>query len=560
MQAMESEFRERLEALRSLAADPLTAAVPAAFERFLLALDASPSFLEGLTAILAERVRNRGDEWLEPTRATLTGPVALAIDVPDTDFSRDACDPRQIGPVSAALSTYEIQRNQAEAGGWCALSGKAVKLHTGNFPQPNLPGLGQTYIFSRNRDIPSLTRYGRTADASFPIDADLVRRLSAVISALTREEAKDRTWRLIPTEKGDKPDLLVTSIAADPDAKLAGAVADDDDEAGGESVWNELGARVIKQSRGIHEHEYAQDRVIVLILRTVDPANRKVIYHRNTSAADFFDAAERWPKATTNIPDCLGFHLPLKGQPELVFRRPPRVAPLSITPLSRVQFVNGGRRRINVIGVTAGDAFGLFLHEGNVEQRARKLLRLLVRRHGLLLSGLAAARVKGTEYLKDFDPKIDLRRDALRSAAWIGALLYQLGRSKEAYMSGAAFRLGQLLAAADVVHIGYCTDVRGGDVPPTLIGNSVFAIAGTNPERALSMLQGRWKPYDAWAKRTARLEEKIDAIFKKSQPLRNKLKDARKTDEAVTLAKQATAIEAPGWAGGVAEVVGIRLA
>ncbi len=71
-------------------------------------------------------------------------------------------------------------------------------------------------------------------------------------------------------------------------------------------------------------------------------------------------------------------------------------------------------------------------------------------------------------------------------------------------MFDAAFRLGQLLAAADVVHIGYCMDVRGGNVPPTLIGNAVFGLAGANPMRALSMLQGRWKPYDAWAKRFLR--------------------------------------------------------
>ncbi|MEJ1976281.1 MAG: hypothetical protein WDN49_09450 [Acetobacteraceae bacterium] len=82
----------------------MTAAVPAAFERFLAALEASPSFLEDLAANLAERVRNRGDEWLDPVRTALIGPVVLAIDVPDSEFQRDAGDLRQIGPVSAALN------------------------------------------------------------------------------------------------------------------------------------------------------------------------------------------------------------------------------------------------------------------------------------------------------------------------------------------------------------------------------------------------------------------------------------------------------------------------
>ena len=70
-------------------------------------------------------------------------------------------------------------------------------------------------------------------------------------------------------------------------------------------------------------------------------------------------------------------------------------------------------------------------------------------------------------------------------------------------MEDAGFRLGQLLAAVDAVHIGYCADVRGNQVPPTLVGNSVFAAAGRDPNRALSVLQTRWKPYHAWAKRHA---------------------------------------------------------
>jgi hypothetical protein len=504
-------IKERLEALRSLAKNMDTASVPAAFERFLLALERSPSFLEQLAHMLADRIRNSGDEWLEPARRALTGPAALAIDG-DTDFPWNAGDPRQIEAVSLALSAVNADEPESKAATLCALSGKAAKLHTRNFPQPNLPGLGQTYIFSRNRDIPSLTRYRRTADASFSVDADLLRRMSGAITRLTREEAKDRTWRLIPAEKGDKPDLLITSIVSLPDAGIAEAVAGDEgseDQAGSESVWSELGARVTEQSRGILSHEYPQDEVLVLILRTVDPANRKVIYHRNTSALELFNAAKLWGEAASNIPNWLGFRSPVRGQSELVFRKPPRLKPLSITPLSRVKFANGGHRRVDVIGVTSAEAFGLFLREGSVEQHARKVLRLLIQRHSALLSGLAAARTKGIDDVKDFDPKTDLRRDALKSAAWFGVLLQRLGRAKEAYMSDAAFRLGQFLAVADVVHIGYCNDLRSGDVPPTLIGNSVLAVAGADPVRALSVLQTRLKPYLAWAKRA-------DPIFAKA--------------------------------------------
>ncbi|ALK09274.1 hypothetical protein [Blastochloris viridis] len=495
---------ERLEALRTLADDPLSASVPAVFERFLAALDVSPSFLEQLTNALGERVRNNGDDyWIDPIRTALIAPIVLAIDVKDMEFQRDAGDARQIGAISRALSNPPSTGNEQIKGeAVCALTGKAAKLHAGNFPQPNLPGLGQTYIYSRNRDIPSLTRYGRTADASFQADAELVRRLAGAIAALTREDRKGKTWRLIPAESGDKSDLLVVSTA-DPGAHYADAVADDD-ELSGEAALKELASRAIDQSKGIFEHGQPEDQVLVLVLRTVDPANRKSIYQRRATSARFWTAARDWQSATVNTPDWLRFPFPGKAKAEVILRGPPYVTPLSITPISRVQFANGGRRPIEVIGIPASQAFQLFLKEGDIERRARDLLHLLVERHGDLLAGVAAARTKGTEFLKDFDPKAGLRRNALQSATWIGALLYHLDRLKEVYMSDAGFRLGQLLAAADIVHVGYCKDVRDGSIPPTLLGNALLGMAAERPHDALKLLLKRWPPYAAWAKRKAR--------------------------------------------------------
>ncbi len=523
-----NRIRERLETLLPLAENANTAAVPAAFQRFLLALNASPPFLQSLAAVLTHMVRAREDKWLDPVRAALIGPVALAIDVADDDFERDAGDVRQIGPVSAALSvSVRSVSDQTKSAALCSLSGKTEEFHSGNFPQPNLPGLGQTYIFSRNKDIPSLTRFGKTADASFRISADLVRRLSGAITALTGQDARGKTWRLIPAETGDKPDLLVVSMA-DPGMRLADALADDD-EVGGEAALRELGSRVIDQSKGIYKHSHPQSEVTVLILRTVDPANRKAIYHRRTTAVQIWEAAKRWQVATSNTPDWLGFPCPVKGKSEAVFQRPQYVSPLSITPMSRVQFANGGRRRVTVIGVSSTVAFGVFLYDGDMELRARSLLSMLIQRHASLCSGLASSRIKGIEHLKDFDPKVDLRRDALRSANWIAALLYCLGRAKEVFMSDAGFRLGQLLATADAVHVGYCLDVRKGSIPSSLLGNSVLDMAATNPHKALELLCRRWSPYAAWLKNTPHiLAEAAKAEKNKAILLRTAVSQARR--------------------------------
>ena len=68
-------------------------------------------------------------------------------------------------------------------------------------------------------------------------------------------------------------------------------------------------------------------------------------------------------------------------------------------------------------------------------------------------------------------------------------------------MNEAAFRFGQLLSIADVVHAGYCADIRQGQVPPALLGNAVLAMAQANPTKALAALARRWKPYASWVKR-----------------------------------------------------------
>lgn len=504
---------ERLAEILTLADDPASAAVPAVFERFLRALDAEPPFLAQVSSALASKVRSGDDEWLDLARSAFLGPIPIAVDVAMDDFPRDAGDPRQIAAISLALSRSRAPQPAPAGEHRCALSGASAELHSGKFPQPNLPGLGQSYLFARNRDIPALTRYGRTADASFPIDADLVRRLSGVFDVLTHPDARGRSWRLIPAESGDKSDLLVVSLPALPEEPVADALCDDEENpdtaAAGERRLFELASRIIGNSQGSFAHAEASAEMAVMVLRTVDPANRKAIYHRRLTAAAFFEAAAHWQEAIANLPDWLGLRLPVKGETRLVHRRPARVSPLSITSISRAQYANGGRRRVSVVGASPVLAFGLFLREGDVDRRARRLLRLLVDRHGALLAGLTAAAAKSNDHLKTFDPTTQLRRDALRSMTWLGVLLRHLGRPREVYMSDTAFRLGQLLAAADTIHIGYCADLRGGNVPPNLIGNSVLTIAGRHPDRALAILSSRLKPYLAWAKQEERLRAKI---------------------------------------------------
>lgn len=499
-------IRERLHQLGSLADNHLSASITAAFERFLGSLDRSPSPLEQLFEKLRERFQTRGDDWIEVTRDALIGPVPLVIDVVGGEFALDASDPRQVAAITAALNA------SAKGSGVCALTGQNTELHEGNFPQPNLPGLGQTYLLSCNTaDIPALDRYRpvgdrqvRRSERPFPIGAALTQAIGGAIQHLTQDGMKEKTWRLIPSEKSGEQDLLIVSFPPVTDAEIARALSGEDENGDGdeegrspESLLEELAGRVIQQTHGKAEHDRPENMTI-LVLRTVDPANRKTIYHRSASAKEFHTAAVRWPEAVRNNPPWIELLFPKDKKRVTGPRKPPFVKPLSVIRRSQMQFVGDGNRRVPVIGIPASEAFALFLGDGNVLATARAILDLLLKRHAPLLAGLAVAQRAGIDRLSKYDPKTDLRRDGLRTVTWLGILLFMLQRKKEDYMTSAGFRLGQLLAVADVVHIGYCMDVRDGSIPGSLIGNAVLVTAASQPYKALDLLCQRWPPYAAW--------------------------------------------------------------
>jgi hypothetical protein len=502
-----TRIAERYEQLRNLEMDANTAAVPAAFGRFLKALERQPPFLAEMLQRLIERVRNSGDEWLDVVRATLVGAVPLAVDVARGKFPRDAGDARQVEAVSYALAVA------AEGGGTstddrcCALTGSSTRLLEGPFPQPTLPSLGQTYLFSRNTDIPALARYGCNGPASFPVSADLVSRFSGVLSAVTAPERRGKTWRPLPAEIGDGQDLLIAFVTSAMDQPVADSFAADteggdiEEVPAGRLILDQAGKGLIRLWQGIAEKAKPGEAARILILRTVDPGNRKAIYDKRPAVQALDHAARVWAEAMANAPQWVSW--PIFVKKKQVTGRPKLQAPLSLIPLSRKLYIRGGREVAKAPGISGAEALALFLGEGDRKRRAARVLRLMLNRHTHLLTGVAHADLRGK--LKDFDPKASTRIDALRSLSWLGALLFFLDRHRETYMDDAGFKLGQLLSAADAVHMGYCAGMRGGDVPLTLVGNSVFAIAGRNPERALGVLQTRWKPYHAWATRVGQM-------------------------------------------------------
>jgi len=498
-EGLKSNLRQRRTLVAQLEGSE-SAAVPAAIDRFLAACEASRAWFCSLVNVLLDEV-NEGDGKLLAAawRILVEEGGALYVDVARGDFARGVADKRHSGPVSRAL---DGDRTNAVAVGLCAITGEQSKLLAENYPQPSLGPLGPTYLFAKNPDIMAAHRYGRSAAEAFPISLSLTQRLGGAVAELTARAREGKTWRMIPGERPKQNDLMLAFAEAVPDAEIAamlGGGHEQTDDADGEAVepgavFEKRTGQVIEAVRAKVRQDFREAPVQLCILRKVDPANKKVIYHREITVGRLYDVARRWIEGERNLPPWLRLPVPGKRGSKAPWHRPSHVAPLQMPALTRSRYIRGGSERTEAVGLSAREVFSLFLEDRDYQHQALAVLRSILQGYSPLLLGCAQALRKGGDKAQTFK-----RDSALHGLTLIGVLLHKVGR-QGGYMEDTAFRLGQLLAVADTVHVGYCMDRRNGGVPPTLLGNAVFTMAQKDPIRALALLGRRWKPYGAWAK------------------------------------------------------------
>ena len=551
----------RAEALRSLAGGP-AAAVPAAHDRFLKAAEDPAALFDRLLAAFRDDLGPAGPGELLDLAAALVlgGSFDAYFDVPASGangaaFPRLAFDPRNRTEISAALAASADgggggggDGDDGDGGGGgaaCAVTGEAVPLSEGKFPQPNLPTLGQTYLFAKNADTPAAARYGVAGTAAFPTGVETAARLQGAALELTEDARRGQTWSPVAGEVPKQWDLLLAFVAGRTDIRVAELVADAagpadldpadaqwetepaDPAADGsettdaplaEADFTARAARVVAMLGG-EEAGTEEPRLSLTVIRQVDPANRKVIHHDLVPLGRLKEAAESWAAAARDAPPVRVRVWSKKRKRPLDGRLWP-VAPAALVGLSKSQFIRGGEDRQDVVGGSFADALAAFWgptgqtpSEGPRAKAARKWLRTLARRHGPLL-----VRVGGAgRGLADVKP--NYVADALKAAAALHVLLARLGRFvppsdphvpdsasdhaelPRTYMNDPAFLLGRLLAAADDLHRGYCFDVRGGSVPPLLMGNALMPMAQARPAGAVAALCRRLTPYHGWAVR-----------------------------------------------------------
>lgn len=471
--------------------------------------DAESQFIDSITNHLLNGLKqNAQDDWMKISKALFLGKWnngkkswecngALLFNVEEA--KRPIYHQGYINDVSSALNNAR----QNLTYGVCALTGETKPIVADTFSQPTLPVLGQTYLFAKNKDIPSAERYGRAAASSFSLSEDMDQCLAALLSSLTSDERKNITWKSIPSEKAKQTDLFIAYVDGIFEEPIAQILGDDDfseeSEHGAESIINTVAVFEKRTERIMHALEarsgadFRNTPVRTMLLRKVDTGNRKVVYSNSLSVDNLYKAAQKWIEAERNVPNNISLH---------------HLSPLSLTRIHVIKFEKKEKKKNEYAGIPAKEGLSLFLSHTIKAQIITRILRLFLLRQAPFLSEYVNGNGKNDSRYRNEE----MKKEAEKNCVLLGLLLHKMERKKEDYMNDTAFKLGQFLAGLDVIHAGYCADVRGGNVPPSLLGNQYLTMSQKNPKKALASICQRWKPYAGWAVKSMQDRSRTDAL------------------------------------------------
>lgn len=382
--------------------------------------------------------------------------------------------------------------------------GQGVEGIEEKLPEVKLPVLGGVKLRAMFSEIPCQYRY-RTIDAkSYLIGSNSRRVAKSALEWLKDESREGHTWGRVD----DKEVLFAyPSTKIKQPIKLAscfGARRQDDIEA----RFARYAEDVVNCLKGCSP-SLKDIELRVFSLRKMDKARRKVVFNRNYSAQRLADAAKEWREGCVNIPEIrIRFWGEEKGKTLMSGSKTP--FPLQVSDcLNRVWRLDGtSRDKVDVVPKTSG--IELLLEESIGMRLVPHLLAIAVQNGKALFISLGHAlhrdevlNLGGLNKHKQLMPAI------------LGLLLLKLGIKKETYMNDLPYLVGRMLKLADELHALYCKEVRGGSLPPQLLGNALMAAALDSPTQALAQLALRVAPYLGWARTNTTVSVGLSRYFLK---------------------------------------------
>jgi hypothetical protein len=380
-------------------------------------------------------------------------------------------------------------------------------------PEVKLPGLGGVKLRSMFADHSCQKRYGLIEDTSYPITKENRAKIKKSLEWLSEEERKGKTWGLIEAKEivFAYPSRILPTMPRF--AALLGASGTASPEKFAECVES-----VFQILRGLPK-EKQPENIHIFAIHKMDKARSKVVFYRTYTIKSLNESAKTWQAGGENIPvfdiwvwtdrEKKGVKSSEKVTCERLFPRVPE-------PLETAKILN---KVWKIDGTSAGEIPRIKYYQGIElffsdvsEEDKQHLLHVLVSNYEGLVHYVGNKTHKNYNAILSDKEK----ENCAVLFPFFGLLLYKQNCYKEEYMESMSYQIGQLLKIADELHTLYCKVVRDGNVPPQLVGNSLFVAASESPVQALAQLSPRICPYISWAKqyRTKKIEEKDKESWK----------------------------------------------
>lgn len=320
---------------------------------------------------------------------------------------------------------------------------------------------------------PCQTRYGKIGGGSYPLSADMRKRLKSALEWVGSPERKHKTW--INTDKGEIL-FAYPSRLPEADYSCVDLFGGDEDN---ELSFLDLAERLILQLQKYSKNREDPDPEImqVFIVRKIDNGRSKVVYTRQTTAEDLGKCGRLWDAGCKNIPD-------------FPFGKPQSLFPLKVsTVLNRFWKSNGAIATEKCRPVPKYHGMELLF-----DPNASVSMDL----YTLTQKTYKIAPFLGNQLLQG-DRNLPILEDAMNTASLMGCFLYREGIRKDDYMKKFPFAYGQLLKTSDELHMLYCKVVRKNSYPAQFVGSAVYQAALDAPTQTLNLLGQRMRPYISWA-------------------------------------------------------------
>lgn len=241
-------------------------------------------------------------------------------------------------------------------------------------------------------------------------------------------------------------------------------------------TFREISRSLLATFQGIPPKDRPES-VQVFVLRKIDKGRTKILYSQSASAEALMHAAENWDIACNDLPG-------------IAAMKPSTPFPVDVAAIVNQVWRQDGEQSA-VSAMHPYEGIGLFLHQAQHRLLLHELhivvqhiMPLFIHAGPLLHSGRKCSRVAQLEQILPV----------------LSMFLFFSGNRKDDYMEATPYLMGQLLKAADELHALYCKVVRNNQIPPQLVGSALFVAASETPDRALSQLSARMRPYLSWAK------------------------------------------------------------